>query len=531
MIHSTPESLSRSLIPQPAKIGKSEFLLRSLNLRSILQKRAIATGLSFLVPFLIRAVPQLIVWPSPLGYDVVAVYAPFIALVRQNGFAFEAAHIIDAPMAPLIFLILGTTGIALPVSAFTIAAFTAPVLYGTLGLSLFTFIRGRFHWPSRDSLFAVLLTTLYLLPLRYSWDSLKDLLGLAAFFAALARLPSDQHPRSWSMFAILATISVLTEEVEAVLVSALAAYMFVRSFKGNRRQWKPWLTTFVTCTLLVILYSHLLIPSGPSPFPPYGPLPKQPPLGNYLVSGLSPYQYYVNLSIGATLLIVLGLAPIIFPVLKGYFRERVLSGLLLLLSLATLSVYLPGLTVNIWPTWLLLLSFPLLLYAYQGFRKINRGLTGLLLAFILLTSTGFIVLTPQNALPYLTSEHTRPYIPTSLMQNTIPLDRVRSVENCVWWLNAKVGPEDVLVVSNAFYGYVQVEGKPMPIYTFYNVKEIDWSSFRDKQMIYSISWSDQSNWYVGGELPPMFHVVFSSDNVGVFRADPRSFILIDASNH
>ncbi len=451
-----------------------------------------------------------------------ATYAPFIALVRQNGFGFEASHVLAAPMAPLMLLLLGSIGLVVPASPFAIASLAAPILYGTLGLGLFSFIRGRLNWSRRDSLLVVLLATVYLLPLRYSWDNLKDLLGLGAFFAALGQVPRDAERGSWTLFAVLASVAVLTEEVEAVLISALSGYMILRTWRRSRPQGYGWLAAFLGCSSLVILYSHTLFPAGASPFPPYAALPTYLPVGNVSASGLVDYANYFDISVAATLLIGLGLAPLALPAIKGYFQDNLLDGMVILLSIGTFSIFLPGFTANVWPTWLFVLSFPLILYAYRGFSKMDRGITVGLMVLILLTSLGFLSLPPQNALPYLTLEQTRVYVPTSVMQNTIPLDRIIAVNNAVVWLNVHVGSNDVVVVSNAFYGYLQVDGKPMQLYPFYNVNSVNWIIFRNHGAIYSIAWSDGTTWYDGGQLPPAFHLAFSSAGVGVYEANPQN---------
>ena len=154
----------------------------------------------------------------------------------------------------------------------------------------------------------------------------------------------------------------------------------------------------------------------------------------------------------------------------------------------------------------------------------DRRVTSVLILFILVTSVGFLYFSPQNALPYLTIEQTRVYIPTSVMQNTIPLDRITGVNNAVAWLNAHVRPLDAVAVSDAFYGYVQIDGKTMALYPYYSANSVDWTAFRGRLLIYSIAWSDDSTWYDGGQLPAAFHLAFSSDGVGVFEANPASFL-------
>jgi len=358
----------------------------------------------------------------------------------------------------------------------------------------------------------------YLLPLRYSWDNLNDLLGLASFFAALGQIPRETGGGSWTRFGLLVAVSVLAEQIEAVLMGALAGYMFLRSLKSEGKQIRAWFITGVCCFGVVLAYSHQIVPSGPSPFPPHSPIATISPIMSGAVAGTTPYANYVSAAFAATLTILLGIMVIILPAYFGFFRNPVVDGLTLLLSAATVSVFLPGLTISVWPTWLFLLAFPLLLYAYRGLKKMRIAFRLPIIGFILLTTVGFLSLPPQYALPYLTSEQTRWYIPTSAMQNTIPLDRVKGVEDCVAWLDAHVKANDAVVVSQSFYGYVQVEGNPMTIYVYSSANAFNWTALR-ADMIYSIAWTDNMSWYTGGPIPSRSQIVFSSHSVGVFALE------------
>jgi hypothetical protein len=99
---------------------------------------------------------------------------------------------------------------------------------------------------------------------------------------------------------------------------------------------------------------------------------------------------------------------------------------------------------------------------------------------------------------------------------------VRAVDDALAWLNAEVTPVDAIVVSHAFFGYLVVNERPVTVYPFYNVNQVDWNSFQSYRTIYSIYWSDGSSWYVGGQLPSSFRLAFSSGGVGVFEANPQT---------
>lgn len=123
-----------------------------------------------------------------MGYDTVAGYAPFASLVQRYGLGREASLLLQAHMAPGLWLLVGALA-STRVNPFTLLEALPPLLYGFLGLVLWRFCQRGLGWDARRSGFAVLLVLAYFLPLRYRWDNLNDLLGVTLLLLALAEVP------------------------------------------------------------------------------------------------------------------------------------------------------------------------------------------------------------------------------------------------------------------------------------------------------------------------------------------------------
>ncbi len=130
---------------------------------------------SIAFPLSIRTIPEILAGPWPLGFDTVLAYAPFVKDVETQGFGAALARIY--PAAPLVYAFLGIAAVSTGAPPFAITKCAAPLLYGFLVLSLYYFGRRRLHWDQRKSLFLVLVTTLYFVPLRFSWDMYKTSSG------------------------------------------------------------------------------------------------------------------------------------------------------------------------------------------------------------------------------------------------------------------------------------------------------------------------------------------------------------------
>jgi hypothetical protein len=418
-------------------------------------------------------------------------------------------------MAPGLWLLLGalaSTGI----DPFTLVELLPPLLYGLLGLAICKFCHRGLGWDVRRSNFSVLLVLAYFLPLRYGWDNLKDVLGVTFLLLALAEVPHLPSRRSYVLFAFFAAASVLTEEVEAVLLGGIAGILFLNSLR-ERRCNSVWLATGLACVTVVLFYANILGTGGPLPFPPYG-LPGPAPTAPPLLQGLVDYPSWIAKAGAATLLIGMGLLPIAYPAWRGRLRSPITDAWALSAGVGTFGIYfLPGSWVfPVWPTWLILLSFPLGLSAAKGLRGMDRRHLAVFLSIPVVLSVGFVVLPPDHALPYFTSPETRWYIPTSMVQTTIPLDRVAGVEAAVRWLNEHATSSDWIVVSNVFAGFVIILGDPTYLYPYYRVDTVDWRLFANARIVYTIYWSNPNEtWFAGGMPPSVFHTVFMSGGVSV----------------
>ncbi len=486
-------------------------------------RRAIAAA--FIVPLLFRTVPQLLAGTSfPIGYDTVAGYAPFARLVQEHGLGAEAFLLLQGHSAPLLWILIGSIA-STGVFPYTLAEILPPLLYGGLGLAICRFARLGLGWTPQAALGAVLLTTSYFLPLRYGWDNLKDVAGLAFLFMALAETSNPTSVRRWVLFASFAAASVLTEEVEAVLLGGIAAVLFSRALRQHRVS-RVWLFTGASCFALVLFYAGLVGPRGAVWFPPYGipaPSSSEPPF----LQGIVDYASWISKARAAALLITLGLAPLAYPAWKGSVRSAITDAWLIVVSIGTFGIFfIPNGVFPVWPTWLVLLSFPFGISATRGLAGMNfRPAIAIILALSVL-STSFVILPAEHALPYFSSPETRWYVPTSMIQTTVPLDRVAGVEAGVAWLNAHVSGEDWIVVSDVFAGFVVVFGNASHLYPYRLVETVNWSLFTRTHMLYTMYWADPSEtWFAGNTPPKPFQQVFASGGVAVLAAEPSRLVI------
>src|SRR5437588_692971 len=148
----------------------------ALRFAELIRRHKLALA-AFLVPFLIRIIPEILSGPYPVGWDIIAYYVPnTIDIVSGQ---MNIWGIITSP--PVMYAIVVPAYILTRTTLVLIFKFLGPILYGFLGWSIFRFCQRRLHWSGIKALYAVLFISAYFVTLRISWDAYQAELGLALF--------------------------------------------------------------------------------------------------------------------------------------------------------------------------------------------------------------------------------------------------------------------------------------------------------------------------------------------------------------
>src|SRR2546426_9068255 len=214
---------------------------------------------SFLLPLGIRAIPEILVGPYPVGWDTIAFYVPN-TLDWATGTAGFAQVLGTAPLMYMISVPVYLLSRANPVWIFKIMG---PILYGTMIWSLFRFLRIGLKWADKQALGGALLTTLYFVTLRISWDLYRNMLGLTFILLSLPLIGDMKGPRKQALLSVLIVLAVaadqLTGVIALVLVGARALTALTRNqqdeFAGKVRVALPGIVLF-----LATAYAGLIVP-------------------------------------------------------------------------------------------------------------------------------------------------------------------------------------------------------------------------------------------------------------------------------
>jgi len=476
--------------------------------------------LSIATPLVIRTIPEILAGPWPLGFDTVWVYAPFVKDVETKGLLFSLSGIANEQAAPLVFFFLGLAASATKADPFAITKAAAPALYGFLGFSLYWFAKRGLQWDSRKSLLLVLVTTLYFVPLRFSWDMYKNTLGLAFLFLALTYLESGQNSREKWLLATFSGLTILSSELTSVVLGSVTGILFLWS-KIQKRHWNWHLLVLAGISVVAVLfYLHVLVPRVIPYSPLAPPLPQSIFPYDYVGANEDAYVYPTLFDVYASVLALTAflLGPILLLAFRGFFPERRLFSMSFALGIGAFSLlFSPFAAIPAWHRWLYMLAFPILILATGGLLTFSRRGRIAILGILVLSAAAFIGPSDGGALPYFTTSYTVRYIPPSLMRTTVLLADSPDVVRVATWLNQRLQPDSILVANIWFTGWAKLYVDTMPVYTFVNPLQVDSASLSGFSHVYAIDWAGGSGEVGPVLLPAGATEIFTSGRISAYE--------------
>ena len=473
-------------------------------LRTFFMKNKLALG-SLLIPAGIRAIPEIIAGPYPIGYDTIAAYVPFM---RDWATGNIGTHYTSEVGGWLLFVIFGLTYTSTRIDPLTIVKIAGPLLYGVLGLSEYFFAEKVLRWDRQKSFLLVLIASVYFVSLRVSWDLFRNTLCLALMLFALVIGINIGSKKRLTGFSTLILVVALTHLLVATLLVSL---VLIQSFV-NRLDFKRILSVIpaaIVCAASLIGFQAQGITA----------------IGQGL-SGAGSLSLYV-FSLYAFL-------PLLPMALLGRrtLRSNLVSWWLIICILGVILSTTP-LSISsqlVSPDrWTLMMFLPLTVLSVEGFSRLGRSISlrgfkpvirisWILLLLILFT--GYAGLQAETAFPYYSY-----FVPTSMLQSTVPLHDSQDIVISLRWLSANIQPGSTIMALDPIYGWVReyFDGNAS-IAGFAPGTTFEAALHQTLEMgntrIYTLWWANGQGWYADPTPPPGFVLQHQSGQFGVFLYGP-----------
>jgi hypothetical protein len=342
----------------------------------------------------------------------------------------------------------------LKVSPVAIFKVMGPILYGGMSLALYRLLTAGLRWSTSMAFAGTLVTSLYFITLRVTWDLYRDTLGLVAVLLAIPLLSGSSSFKRLATLCTLIVLAVGSNQLTGILMLLLAAASALAALRKGQNSWfTRLLVTSVPglVLFLAIAYAALVVP-GVSPIKLQPPVPTLQELASS--AGFLGYAY-------------LPLAPLIaFGVTKVNNPELRVWTILCLVGVFSSLFPFAGLFIVSY-RWALLLSIPLCVYATAGlsrlagtncktstFMTLVRGkITPLFLGLLVISAALYIATPAQQSMVYFTVFPND--MPTSMVQNTVPLSDMSDLRILLDWTAMHMTPGTALLAHEAIYGWVR----------------------------------------------------------------------------
>lgn len=473
--------------------------------------------LSFLVPIIVRSVPEIFMGSYVVGFDTLGYYIPNTIGWLQTGIPFWT-FIAEAPL--FYVLLMGLTSIGIPI-AITLKLLS-PLLLGLLGLTVYFYASNTLSWSTRKSLLAVFFATLYFVALRISWDMLRSELALIFMFLALMFINEDKGSLRNTVLLFLAMVSVVfTHQLVTVIMFAIVIVALLTSFLHKQTiNLRRLIVCFIPAValFLLIVYGKYVASSAFSVFRGFT---GQESEGFLALFGFASYFDMVIDTLGFLIFCYLPIVPLLLlgaRKFKGNLQIKVwISWIFISLVLVIIS---PNALFPVYPyRWTLLLTYPLAFYAASGFADLKLEKYKIFVGVLLVALSLSFTLLPNNlAFPYYALYGN--YFPSSMLQNTVALSDARDTVNAIDWAQNNMRDDSKMLVHDAFYGWalLSFDRSRLVPYGYANPETVarDLCENHSDATFYLVWWINGTGWHGQQNVSSSFEQVYESGNIAVY---------------
>jgi hypothetical protein len=498
-----------------------------------------AIVLCFAFGFLVRSIPELLAFSSPIGFDTI-----YYAAVMKSGVIWPNWSAFFTSTWLLYGMIVPVQA-ALNTDPFLVLKVLAPVLFGLNVAGVCWFARKMFGWDVRMGLLAGAFFAFQLASLRISWDLLRNTLGMGVLLFTLPFVNKLDSKRGFACFVVLSLLTVFAHEYAAVTLLAIVLGLVLWRFLKSRTDTMdlrrvlavlPALTVFSAGVFLRVFPVRYAVEtnvinagdavSGNSFGVPF--------LVNYF-SVKSAVDFYGSYwSLVSSVLVLFGLLYLsyLFLVWKGFFRSGVLSvwtGLLLVGSFGCLVV--PFCALALWHRWMFMLAYPFSFFAVNGmgrlFRMFDGGglrprlsgkVKGMVLVTVLLGCSYLVSPVLMGGAGVSVSSVSATYVYFS-DSPAVPYGDVNGVVEAMQWLDANLGAGSCVVLQRAFWYWGQLYLDSSHVVVRFESDAdagVGVALERGFGRVFFVWWNVPVGWY-GVSVPEGFVAVCSFGRISVYE--------------
>lgn len=403
----------------------------------------------------VRAAPELIAYPYPIGYDVVNYYIPTVT-------NFEDKWDTVSKQFPLyvsfLYLISITTGL----SAHSVVVAVAIVMTGIFGMSLFYLGRTLLKLRISQSAFVAIFAILQLAVLRTTWDFHRDIFALTIMMFVFSLL--SRKNAGWKSLAIILVLATLTVAADRMVGALFSVSLVVYAIVTRRRE------VALTGILAIGIFCALTVSTQSTPDIKTITSTEIPQNNNELKEFYNP----------ADLLIF-------FVVINGLLVAAAAIGFLnmknsLLLKIPLLVCLMGSFSWLVFPEnrylladrWIILAGIFLSVFAGHGILHLVRNLkerftiAGFILGAFAVLGLAYAVIPHDSAsaLYGIVGVHAKDLPPVTMQFNSIDVEDNDDLLSTIAWINKNTEQHALIVGESHLRGFMELYLEDNRIYHF-----------------------------------------------------------------
>jgi hypothetical protein len=180
----------------------------------------------FILCIALRAAPELMAYPYPIGYDVINYYIPTVT-------NFEDKWDIVSKQFPLYVTFLYIVSIATGLPAYSVVVAVIIAMTGIFGVSIFYLGRTLLKLGISHSAFIAIFAILQLAVLRTTWDFHRDIFALTTMIFVFSLL--SRNNAGWKPLALILGLTALTVAADRMVGALFSVSVAVYAIVTRRR--------------------------------------------------------------------------------------------------------------------------------------------------------------------------------------------------------------------------------------------------------------------------------------------------------
>lgn len=440
-----------------------------------------AIFLIFGICIALRAVPELVSYPHPIGYDVVNYYIPVVA-------NFELHWPVVAGQFPTYVYFLHIVNLTTGLSAHTTVVAIATVVFGAFGVSLFRVARTVLKLNITQSIFLAIFAVVQVAVLRTAWDLHRDIFSLAAMMFAFSLIATYRKKEensddvfNWKIAAMILALSALVVTTTRLNGALFCLSLVAYSAFTKRKDVAMYAIFSVSLYSIIMLGgSFIFLASSPSsadtantPTNSTGPIELPEISSKYTPAFYNPYNLLI------LFLEVNGLLAV--PAIIGFLRakknyavssrhsESLILKVPVVISLVGSFSWLvfPNLAQLVADRWIILTGIFLSIFAGYGIivwlERRLKPIHYILVACCILA--GFAAIGVAYAtMPYTSPlflyaqsrANTEYFIPPTMQFNSLDIHDNDKLISAITWINKNTEKDAVIVGEKHWRGFMEM---------------------------------------------------------------------------